>query len=457
MMEEVFISDEEVEVYEKKSDPARRSVVWSLAAVAAAFVLIGSAYAFGYFGTSGSPAGGFTASLITRGTDAETFPLWSAGGNTNNTNRISNDTNESSIVSSAGCVFESGPSLGSGHATSLIFSEVAWMGTEEGAQYEWLEIAHTNSTNGNANDTNKEVDIGGWSVVDKDEQIQFVFPKNARIPAGGFVLLARGADRVGSMKADYRYTGNLKNEDEGLRLFNEKCEVVDEVLATRPPAGGWPAGDAKTKRTMEKNLATKNWYTSAKAGGTPRAANSLDALQSEASGEHFAEQNVVATSTVSIATTSTPAEEPAVVPATQGVVVISEIMAGKDGAANWDFVELHNLGSGAVNLTGWSVKKRSSTGSESALVAVSRLEGKIIPADGYLLLAHPDYAGTPSADVVWPKSYTLAYTNNAVAMYNANGEKVSEVSWAEIPKGESYAPIGSSFVIGNPTPRTTNN
>lgn len=427
-MNEVFISDEEVETYEKKSDPARRSVVWSLAAVAAAFVLVGGAY---LFGTLGGGAGELTASLFgNQSEEGEVFALRSSGGADNR-----DVAPAKRDAGSAACGYESGAEPKRG---GVLISEVAWMGTEEGAQYEWIEIANTGSM---------PVNIGGWSLVDKDEQIQVTLPKNASIPAGGFFLLARSTDRVGSVRADVRYTGNLKNEGEGLKLFNEKCDVVDEVFA----APEWPAGESVERRTMERNLVTRAWYTSSVAGGTPRAQNSLNASQRKASGEHFASQNV-------LAATSTVAAEPAAQPSAQGTVVISEVMAGKDGAANWDFVELHNLESTPVLLTGWSMKKRTASGSESSLVSVkakdlsASFEGKTIPVGGYFLLAHPDYTGEPPANIVWPKSYTLAYSNNAVVIYNANGEKVSEVSWSEIPKGQSYAVTNGIWAVAAPTP-----
>lgn len=434
VMDDEFISDEEVEAYEKKSDPARRSVRWTFAAVAAAFALIGGAYVLGFLEAGQR---GFLGADLRGG---ETFPLWSAEREEGASFAKSSD--EGGAVASGVCGFESGPSsspsLHSGQAISPMFSEIAWMGTEEGAQYEWIELANVSGTN---------AEVGGWSVVDKDEQIQFVFPKSAVISAGGFYLLARSADKVGNAKADVRYTGNLKNEDEGLRLFNGKCEVMDEVLA----APKWPAGESVERRTMERSLTTLRqgsgqvpaWYTSLKVGGTPRTYNSSPPPPEPAP-------------VVPTAATSTPTFQSGLAtssPTSIGAaaVVVSEVMAGKDGAANWDFVELHNSGTSAVNLTGWSVKKKSSTGSESTLVSISRLNGVTIPAGGYLLLAHPDYAGT--TDVVWPKSYTLAYTNNAVVLYDADGVKVDEIAWTEISKGQSYAEVSGVWVITNPTPK----
>ncbi|MGC9603110.1 MAG: lamin tail domain-containing protein [Minisyncoccia bacterium] len=146
-------------------------------------------------------------------------------------------------------------------------------------------------------------------------------------------------------------------------------------------------------------------------------------------------------------------------PTGTGKVLISEIMAGADGNSNYEFIELYNAGSAPVDLTGWSVKKKSSTGSESSLVAASRLSGKIVNPGKYFLLGNENgYQGSVGLDVAWPSSYTLAYTNNSVVLYN-NGIKVEEIFWAEIPKGQSFARTdweNSQFTLsGSPTPQNS--
>jgi len=136
-------------------------------------------------------------------------------------------------------------------------------------------------------------------------------------------------------------------------------------------------------------------------------------------------------------------------------------MAGSSVSAGDEFIEIYNYGSESVDLTGWSVKKKSSSGSESSLVAASRLEGKVIPAGKYFLLAHEEgYGGGVSPDVWWPKSYSLAYTNNAVVIYSSDGVLVEEVGWTEIPKDSSYERNGleenSGFsVINNTNPQNS--
>lgn len=147
-------------------------------------------------------------------------------------------------------------------------------------------------------------------------------------------------------------------------------------------------------------------------------------------------------------------------PTGTGKVLISEIMAGADGNSNYEFVELYNAGSAPVDLTGWSVKKKSSTGSESSLVAAKNFLGEIIQPSRYFLLGNDGgYQGSVALDASWAHSNTLAYTNNSVVLYNGSGAKVEEIFWAEIPKGQSFARTGwenSRFTLsGSPTPQNS--
>lgn len=168
------------------------------------------------------------------------------------------------------------------------------------------------------------------------------------------------------------------------------------------------------------------------ASSTPIVENNAVQISSPAQ-----EQNIVpdipATSTTPIIPTALPVQSNAA-----NHILISEIMVGMEGNVDYEFIELFNPTSQSIDLTGWSIKKKSSTGSESTLVSSSRLEGKIIPANKYYLFANEGgYSGSVSPDVFWPKSYTLAYSNNSVIIYNANNELIEEVAWTEIQKGHS--------------------
>ncbi len=159
---------------------------------------------------------------------------------------------------------------------------------------------------------------------------------------------------------------------------------------------------------------------------------------------------------------SAPASVPVVAPSESAGarVLVSEIMVGTDGNAKYEFIEIYNPTSGAVDLTGYSVRKKSSTGSESSLVAASRLSGKWIQPNRYFLIAGSGgYDGAVPADVLWPASYSLAAKKNSVVVYNGKGEKVEEVSWEEIPAGDSLVRSnwsGNRFDLSaTPTPQNS--
>ncbi|MBI5732513.1 lamin tail domain-containing protein [Candidatus Jorgensenbacteria bacterium] len=298
---------------------------------------------------------------------------------------------------------------------SIIINEVAWMGAKEAVD-EWIELKNISVG---------LVDISGWQLIDRDQQISITFPLGARIESGKFYLLERKEEAVSNAVADLLYTGNLKNTDDGLELFDTSCNFVDGVVASP----SWPAGNGDTKKTMERDRDGMEWYTSSVIFGTPKKENSSKPLIK-----------------IPINTLSSP--------------LISEIMVGVEGNVNYEFIELYNPNTVSIDLSGWSIKKRSSVGSESSFVATDRLRGKMIqPKRRFLLVNAGGYNGNVTPDVKWAISNTLAYTNNSVILYNAAGIKVEEISWNEIPKGQSYERVSwdsNQFVVqSSPTPQNS--
>ena len=89
------------------------------------------------------------------------------------------------------------------------------------------------------------------------------------------------------------------------------------------------------------------------------------------------------------------------------------------------FIELYNNSNSPQNLTGWSIKRKSSGGLEYSLVSSARLEDKIIGANGYFLLTNEsNYTGALSPDATWATSYTFS-GNNTILLYNQNDEVVN--------------------------------
>ncbi|MFH0712714.1 MAG: lamin tail domain-containing protein [Candidatus Jorgensenbacteria bacterium] len=305
----------------------------------------------------------------------------------------------------------------------IIFNEVAWMGGKEDFSNEWIELKNIGG---------RAVDISGWQVLDKDEQIKIIFSAN-EIDSGEFLVLRRDED----------FSGNLRNSEEGLRLFDDECNLIDEVLA----APDWPAGDNKNKFTMERAGKDFSWYTASVAGGTPDKENSAPSSGSVS--------QEVKTSEVESNVSEVE------LPKSEAVgILISEIMVGTAENSKYEFVELYNPGSLAVDMTGWNIKKRSSTGSESSFVVASRLEGKTIGANRYFLIVNPvGWPGTPSPDLEWPASYALAYAENGLYLYKSDGTVADSVFWTEIPKGSSLERSSweeNRFEVQSaPTPRSS--
>jgi len=235
----------------------------------------------------------------------------------------------------------------------VVINEVAWMGAPQNANSEWIELKNV---------TSLPVDITGWSLIDASEQIAVVFgesKKNATIPPQSFYLLERSSDTsVPNIIADTIYSGTLSNSNEGIRLFDKNCMLVDEAMASP----SWPAGDNSSKKTMERNSSITSWHTSQYIGGTPKAHNS------------FGEQGQGG----GTPTQQTPQQEsssPQFYP-----IVINEIMydlSGSDSRREW--VELYNKGTTTVDLSGWKLYENETNHSLSQ-------------HQGGLLLAENSYA-----------------------------------------------------------------
>jgi hypothetical protein len=418
---------------------------------------------------------------------------------------------------------------------TVIVNEIAWMGSPQrdgasagqAAADEWIELKNISAGS---------ISLAGAQIADQDGKFRITFPDDASIAPGGYYLLERTDDAtVPGVPADHVYTGSLANNGMWLRLFGGNCDLWDEVNAL----GGWQAGDAATRATMERTADGAGWQTSAVSGGTPRAANSTPQIaapptasstpepaptssepltnfhvtiykEGEGTGHvvsspagidcgdtcsynfpygssvlltaepdtasyqfggwsspcdrlgqcGFTVQGdtyIVAKFLLANQTVASGGEgEVAGAQSPSAQISINEVMAGSSANVNDEFVELYNPTAAAVNLTGWTMRKRSSTGSESAFISAARFENISIPAQGYLLLAHTDaYNGSVQPDVLWPGSYSLAYTNNALVLVAPDGAVVDDVPWAEIDPDESYArttPGGNAFDLGAPTP-----
>ena len=165
-----------------------------------------------------------------------------------------------------GFLFLSLPLVVQGAFGNIVINEIAWMGTENSHNDEWVELYNNSSS---------DLELKDWRLLSKNGTPEVILEN--KIPGKGFFILERTDDTsLPEIKADLIYKGNLNNTGEHLKLINSEGKLVDEVDCS----SGWFAGDNSTKQTMERKsplLSGNNpesWQTSQNPGGTPKAENS---------------------------------------------------------------------------------------------------------------------------------------------------------------------------------------
>lgn len=152
---------------------------------------------------------------------------------------------------------------------NVIINEVAWMGTSNSANDEWIELY---------NNTNQDINLKGWGLYEQETLIE---PLLGTIKANSYYLIERTDDEtVAEIKASQKPSGwagyGLNNKGEHLKLINSQREVIDEINCSSK----WFAGNNKTKQTMERidfldaGNNSQNWQTSQNPEGTPKNQNS---------------------------------------------------------------------------------------------------------------------------------------------------------------------------------------
>jgi len=333
----------------------------------------------------------------------------------------------------------------------IVFNEIAWMGTQVSGNDEWIELKNLSS---------EPINLSGWQILDKNQDIKIFFDEEDIIPPFGFYLLERSNDQtVPTIKADKIYTGNLSNENEQLYLFDNNCQLRDKIVSP------WPAGDNNSKRTMERNslsivpAATTqdlSWQTSYQPGGTPKAENSK--------GYVIVVSGETKESSRGGGGAPPPPREPEPQPA---LVVINEIMydlEGKDEGREW--IEILNIDQKTADLTGWTFYE-DETNHRITLVSgaeiISPGDFAVIASDSNKFLEdYPDFSGN-----LFDSSFSLSNTGETIAL-KAGNKLIDEVSydslWGAGGDGNSLQRVSSqensnnsqNWQPGLPTPGQEN-
>ena len=221
----------------------------------------------------------------------------------------------------------------------VIISEIAWAGTAASSADEWIELYNT---------TDHAIDLTGWHLTAADGSPDIAL--RGSIPAHGFFLLERTDDgTISDIAADQIYTGALGNGGESLTLTDAGGNTVDTANAD---GGAWPAGNTGEHATMER------------IGLAPDSDAAWGTNTGYVVNGHDADGNPIRGTPKSANSVNFPAPTPAPTPTPKplaGRVLIGEFLPhprydwNRDGSADDgdEFIEIVNLGPGAVNLGGW--------------------------------------------------------------------------------------------------------
>jgi len=357
----------------------------------------------------------------------------------------------------------------SSYEHSVFFSEIAWMGGEK-PTHEWVELHNTSRS---------RVSLVLWQMQNAAGDIVITFPQEKSIKASAFFLLERIEEAVPSVTADLIYRGALRNKDEALFLFDAECKLVDTVAAT--PL--WPAGSSRERKTMER-ASDYSWYTSSVKYGTPRKENSsrehldeaeplflpplivsppsaspkidtfsLESAEEARSAETVAVAALVAASSSDVAS---PSENPKnsesqhsiappplplvpgggldannLVPYAETAstlpILISEVQitAGSGKASN-DFVKLYNPHEVAVNVSGWKLRKRTQSGSESSIRVFP--DGSEAPPRGIFTWANSEDGFAEKVNAQTSSTQTLT-ASSSIALFDKEGSQIDALAW----------------------------
>ena len=285
------------------------------------------------------------------------------------------------------------PSIAKPKHSPVIFNEIAWMGTKRSASNEWIELRNL---------TNQEIDLTNFQIIGlsrKDGKKKIKIFLKGKIFQNNYFLLERTNDNsLPEIEADLIYKGSLTNSDYKLYLFDNHCQLLDFIEA----APDWPAGENKSKRTMERSddLSWHSYYGSGtplgreRIYGTPKAPNSEKPAsvggsessinnsqssnnsdnQENSSQENSNSQEEKTNQQTSPLYCSLP-ENPQ--PISDPDLIFNEIAwAGNQNNPYDEWIELKNLSDKELNLTGFQILGRKIDSQELSLKII--LTGKTL-------------------------------------------------------------------------------
>ena len=290
--------------------------------------------------------------------------------------------------------------------SEVMTSNKTALSDESNAYPDWVELS---------NNGRKTVDISGWTLTDKlSRATAFTFPTDTKIAPGEYLIVYASGRLQNEAGENFHAPFKLSSAGDSLILCDESGTVVESINI---PALG---SDQSFARKDGNTWAVTSEYT-------PRMENTSLAY--------------------AMLTTLEPVEN--------SPLVISELMPSNGSYAvaadgnYYDWIELYNGSSEAIDLTGYGLSDNADKPSRWRFPSVT------IEPGGYLLV----YASglDKNADGEYHTNFRLRAEGESVLLYNAKGQLLDHVSYENLKTDQSYARVGDSFeVSASPTPGQAN-
>ena len=260
----------------------------------------------------------------------------------------------------------------------------------DGEDREWIELY---------NPAPQAVNLSHWILKDENDNHAFRLPIGTSIPSNGFLLIAPTRDPAWTSPVVEGLTFSLGNKSDAVRLFDPNERLISGVYyndGSEWPAGADGEGGSLELVQPERTASEPNNWAVSPQGGTPGRPNARLIVDPE-----YHDYDVV----------------------------INEIFYHPedeeyDNNLEKEYVELYNLSSRPVDLSGW----RFTDGIEFLFP-----QGQLIPGNGYLLVCRNTgrYPDVPNK----VGNYLLQLSNGgeAVALSNRHGLVIDYVRYNDRP------------------------
>jgi hypothetical protein len=269
-------------------------------------------------------------------------------------------------------------------------------GEEEASTTKEIILSETNkSWVGIKNISEEDVDTSGWQIISSDQRI--------KIKLAGKKLETGRSYHVARTDA-----GDDADLESWLRLFRKDCGIVAEVKA--PQKAEIIISVATTSEvSTSSNIPTPIVFVSS----TPII--NISPLPS----------TEIIVSQVTSSTPTSTEQAPSPLAATSSVhLVIAVVETGSAEEGNYDLIKIYNPMDATTDISGWKLRKRTSSGSEASIRVLPK--GSQIAGNSYFVWANSNYP--TEANVT--STQTLA-DDNSLALLSSEDELIDAVGWGK--------------------------